>query len=146
MFSPKRRSEIMRAIHSTDTSPELIVRRVVHGLGFRFRLHRKDLPGCPDLVLAKWKVALFIHGCFWHGHDCRRGSRHRKPKSNEAYWIRKLNRNIARDAENGERLAALGWRRIVVWECETADTESLARRLPALIVPSSTNSKRRVAF
>jgi DNA mismatch endonuclease (patch repair protein) len=138
VFSKVRRSEIMRAIRSTDTSPELIVRRVLHRLGFRFRLHRKDLPGCPDLVLPKWNIAIFIHGCFWHGHDCRRGSKNRKPKSNQAYWTRKLNRNITRDAENGERLTALGWRRVIVWECETANTEALARRLLALLAPSST--------
>ena len=144
VFSQKRRSEIMPAIRSADTSPELVVRGLLHRLGFRFRLHRKDLPGCPDVILPKWKVVVFIHGCFWHGHDCRRGSKNRKPKSNKAYWTRKLNRNIVRDAENGTKLTALGWRRFVVWECELEDTEALARRLLAFIVPSSTTSKARL--
>ena len=141
MFTEERRSEIMARITGKDTKPELIVRRILHALGFRFRLHRADLPGKPDVVLPKLNTVVFVHGCFWHGHDCRRGSKNRRPKSNESYWLRKLDRNLARDAEHEVKLTELGWRRIVVWECETVHPESLARWLLAELRPSSTTSK-----
>src|ERR1700735_2034876 len=95
MTDPKRRA-IMRAIKSKNTFPEMQVRRFVHGLGYRFRLHRKDLPGTPDLVFPRLKCAIFVHGCFWHGHGCLRGAR--VPKTNTKYWTAKIERNIARDA------------------------------------------------
>ncbi len=131
----------MRAIRAKDTNPELTVRSVLHRLGFRFRLHRKDLPGRPDLVLNKWHTVVLVHGCFWHGHDCRRGSRKRRPKSNKLYWTKKLDRNIERDAVNEVKLSNLGWRRIVVWECETADRKTLAARLLRELRLSSTALK-----
>lgn len=129
MFSRQRRSEIMRRITSKDTEPEILVRRMLHRLGYRFRLHRKDLPGKPDIVLPKLQTAVFVHGCFWHGHDCKKGSAARKPKSNTDYWDRKLDRNRQRDARNAEALLALGWKVVLVWACETKNAESLGERL-----------------
>lgn len=126
-FSIEQRSECMRRIRSTDTQPEMVVRRLLHGAGFRYRLHRSDLPGRPDIVLPRYKVVVFVHGCFWHGHDaCVDGHR---PKSNSSYWNAKLEGNRQRDARNAQRLAELGWRRIVVWECHLKDREQLAKRV-----------------
>jgi len=117
----------MRRIRSTDTRAELMVRSLLHVSGFRFRLHNKQLPGKPDIVLPRYKTVIFVHGCFWHGHaDCREG---RRPKSNTEYWNRKLDRNLSRDATNAKRLQELGWKRIVVWECELKDKEALKQRL-----------------
>src|SRR5687768_11437646 len=90
VFTKARRSEIMRRITDKDTQPEMAVRRLLHRMGYRFRLHRKDLPGNPDVVLPRWKTAVFVHGCFWHGHDCKKGSGNRRPKSNTAYWNTKI--------------------------------------------------------
>lgn len=126
-FSRAQRSEIMRRIRSTDTRAEMIVRSLLHREGFRFRLHNKQLPGKPDIVLPRFRTVIFVHGCFWHGHsECREG---RRPKSNTEYWNRKLDRNLNRDAANAERLRELGWRRIVVWECELKDKEAVNQRL-----------------
>lgn len=111
------RSAIMRAVKSKDTGPELMVRRAVHALGMRFRLHRKDLPGCPDLVLPRHRTVIFVHGCFWHGHSCKRGAR--MPATNADYWREKIQRNEARDEDNARRLREAGWDVITVWECET---------------------------
>src|SRR4051794_16548808 len=111
MFTKDRRSEIMRRITGKDTQPELRVRRTLHGMGCRFRLDREDLPGKPDIVLPKWRIVIFVHGCFWHGHDCKKGSRRRRPKSNTGYWNQKLDRNMRRDAEHSAQLAGLGWKR-----------------------------------
>jgi DNA mismatch endonuclease (patch repair protein) len=132
MFTKERWSEIMARITDRDTKPEMVVRRLLHRMGLRFRLHAKDLPGKPDLVLRKWKAVVFIHGCFWHGHDCKRGSAKRRPKSNTGYWNQKIEGNMERDARHAEELAILGWRRIVVWDCETADLDQLEARLRAL--------------
>lgn len=109
------RSAIMRCIKSRDTSPEMAVRRALHASGLRFRLHRQDLPGTPDLVLPRHRIAVFVHGCFWHWHGCRRC---RMPQSNRAYWSAKIARNVARDQAASEALRQLGWRVLVVWECE----------------------------
>ena len=106
----------MARVRAANTGPEIAVRRVVHGLGYRFRLHRRDLPGTPDLVLPKYRAVLFIHGCFWHQHSCRRGQK--QPASNQEYWGPKLSRNVERDAEARSALEALGWRVLTVWECE----------------------------
>jgi DNA mismatch endonuclease (patch repair protein) len=122
-----QRSRTMRAVKSANTTPELVVRRIVHGLGRRYRLHHKGLPGKPDLVFAKDRRALFVHGCFWHGHDCKRGAR--TPKTNQAYWRAKIARNIARDAAVRQTLEDDGWRTFVVWECETRDRAALKDRL-----------------
>jgi DNA mismatch endonuclease (patch repair protein) len=121
------RSRIMRAVKSRDTAPEMFVRRLVHRLGYRYRLHRKDLPGKPDLVFPNRKLVIFVHGCFWHGHDCPRGGR--VPKTNRLYWRRKVERNRLRDASAISRLAELGWQSLVVWECETRAATTLEKRL-----------------
>ena len=110
----KARSEQMSRIRSKDTKPEMIVRRTLHGLGFRFRLHVRSLPGCPDIVLPKYKTVIQVKGCFWHGHHCRGG---RIPKSNLTYWIPKLAQNRRRDRSNEQKLRRLGWSVLSVWEC-----------------------------
>ena len=131
VYPPEKRSAVMRRVKGKDTSPELKVRKALTRLGVRYRLHRKDLPGNPDIVLAGRKRALFVHGCFWHGHDCRRGSR--VPKQNRDYWIGKVARNRVRDLASREALAALGWRVETIWECELKDDEALSGRLGALL-------------
>lgn len=126
-LTPERRSENMRRIKSKGMKPEMLVRRLVHALGYRYRLHRKDLPGKPDLVFGPRRKAIFVHGCFWHQHaDCREG---RPPGSNTAYWSPKLKRNVERDAEHLAGLKAQGWDTLVIWECETKDAKALAQHL-----------------
>lgn len=117
------RSEVMRAVKSTDTQPELEVRRLAHLMGYRFRLHRRDLPGSPDLVFPSRRKIIFVHGCFWHGHTCKRGAR--APKTNAAYWRQKISRNKARDVSVQRALAALQWECLGVWECQTKDAGKL---------------------
>jgi DNA mismatch endonuclease (patch repair protein) len=129
LISPERRSENMRAIKGKDTAPEIAVRKVLHQMGLRFRLHRKDLPGRPDIVLPRLRLVILVHGCFWHGHHCKKGSGRRRPKTNQSYWNPKLDRNIARDHQNANRLSELGWKSVVIWECETANAQSIAERL-----------------
>jgi DNA mismatch endonuclease (patch repair protein) len=122
-----RRSANMARIRSKDMKPELIVRRLVHSLGYRYRLHRKDLPGKPDLVFGPRRKVMFIHGCFWHQHGgCLEG---RTPKSNQEYWAPKLSRNVERDRRVQSELANAGWAVMVIWECETPDTEALTDRI-----------------
>ncbi len=121
------RSRTMRAVKAKDTAPELRVRRIAHALGRRYRLHAKGLPGKPDLAFARDMKAIFVHGCFWHGHDCARGAR--TPKTNRAYWEAKIARNVARDRTALAALAERGWRTLVVWECETRDAAALTERL-----------------
>jgi|SRR5271157_3886209 len=116
MESPEVRRRTMQAVKGKNTAPELVVRRFLHARGFRYRLHRKDLPGCPDLVFPSRRKVIFIHGCFWHGHDCARGAR--MPKTNVEYWTAKIGRNRARDAEHLKVLRSDGWRALVLWECE----------------------------
>ena len=116
-IAPERRSEIMSHIKSKDTSIELMVRRYLFALGYRYRINYKALPGKPDIVFTKKKIAIFIHGCYWHGHDC--GSRYaHSSKSNKAYWGPKIQRTQQRDQEHIAKLEADGWRVIVLWECE----------------------------
>ncbi|MFM0488308.1 very short patch repair endonuclease [Paraburkholderia graminis] len=129
------RSENMRRIRSKNTSPEMVVRRLLHRLGYRYRLHRKDVPGKPDIVFLARRKAIFIHGCFWHQHSaCREG---RPPKSNGEYWQPKLARNQERDRRNQEALATLGWTVMVVWECEVNSEPSLAERLVHFLGPAA---------
>ena len=117
----------MRAVRSKNTGPEMIVRRLVHGMGYRYRLHAPDLPGKPDLVFRSRKRAVFVHGCFWHGHsDCARAAR---PSDNAAFWATKLERNINRDAEQQAALAREGWRSLIIWECQMKDKAALTERL-----------------
>lgn len=114
--TPAERSRIMAAVKSRDTGPEMIVRRLVHGLGYRYRLHDRSLPGCPDLVLPRLDAVILVHGCFWHRHRCPRC---RVPSSRRGYWTDKLARNAARDQRVWRKLRRAGWRVLVVWECQT---------------------------
>jgi DNA mismatch endonuclease, patch repair protein len=120
------RSETMAAIRSKDTKPEMLVRRLLHKSGYRFRLHRSDLPGKPDIVLPSRKKVIFVHGCFWHQHDCAFSH---VPKSNLLYWAPKLQRNQVRDREHIKALRAAGWKSLVLWECELDKSDRLFRRL-----------------
>lgn len=119
----------MAAIKSKDMKPELIVRRIVHALGYRYRLHRKDLPGKPDLVFGPRRKVIFVHGCFWHVHPKSTCLDARAPQSNTGYWSTKLARNVERDAAHIATLKALGWRVLVIWECETRDVATVTRRV-----------------
>lgn len=119
-LSPADRSERMSRIRSKDSKPEMVVRRLVHGMGFRYRLHRKDVPGKPDLVFGRRKKVIFVHGCFWHRHNDSACKLARLPKSRLDFWLPKLERNAQRDAENSAQLEALGWDEMVVWECEVS--------------------------
>lgn len=119
VFPKEKRSEIMSKVRSWNTKPEIKVRKWLHKNGYRFRLHRKDLPGHPDIVLPKYKTAIFVHGCFWHRHlDCKRAS---MPQSNEEMWTKKFGRNVRRDELNQKTLEQTGWKVIVLWECEIAN-------------------------
>ncbi|HZY61583.1 MAG TPA: DNA mismatch endonuclease Vsr [Edaphobacter sp.] len=120
------RSENMRAIRGKDTLPELEVRSIIHRLGYRFRLHRSDLPGKPDLVFPARRKVIFVHGCFWHSHNCKGGL---IPKSNRDFWLPKLRQNKLRDQKNIETLAQQGWSALVIWQCELKDKHSLVRRV-----------------
>jgi len=131
VFTPEKRSAVMAQVKSRNTSPELKVRRTAHALGYRFRLHRKDLPGSPDLVFPGRGAVIFVHGCFWHGHDCPRGSR--LPRQNAPYWAAKIARNRARDAAAAAALEAGGWRVMTLWECELKDNHALKMRLRAFL-------------
>jgi len=121
----------MQAVRSKDTGPELQIRRWLHAHGYRFRLHRKDLPGSPDLVFPGRGKIIFIHGCFWHGHDCRRGQR--TPKTNTAYWSAKIIRNRERDTAATASLEAAGWRVLTIWECGLRDQEALWSQVTAFL-------------
>jgi DNA mismatch endonuclease (patch repair protein) len=126
-FSPEERSRVMARVTSENTTPELQVRRLLHAMGYRFRLHRGDLPGKPDVVLPKYRTALFVHGCFWHRHPgCKRAT---TPASNREYWLPKFERTVARDRANQQKLRNLGWRPLVVWECELKEPDALVERL-----------------
>jgi len=125
--SAEQRSRIMRAVKSCDTGPELIVRRLAHSMGYRFRLHRRDLPGKPDLVFPRLRKIIFVHGCFWHGHDCLRGAR--VPKGNHEYWMKKIAKNRDRDRSVREALTGLGWKITVLWECELNNATGIRLRL-----------------
>jgi DNA mismatch endonuclease (patch repair protein) len=125
VFTPEKRSAVMRRVKGRDTSPELAVRRILRQAGIGYRLGGAGLPGRPDVVMKGRRAALFVHGCFWHGHDCPRGAR--QPKSNAAYWIAKIDRNRARDVSARTALEAEGWRVVTVWECEMKAPEFAAR-------------------
>ncbi|MDG3601871.1 very short patch repair endonuclease [Pseudomonas aeruginosa] len=124
----------MKQVKQQNTKPELAVRSLIHRLGFRFRLHRRNLPGTPDIVFPSRRVAIFVHGCFWHGHDCKRG---RPPKTRPEFWMPKLAANKARDARKSEELSALGWHVAVVWQCELDNPEALSDRLVQLLTSES---------
>jgi len=127
VFSKEERSRIMARVRGSNTTPELIVRSLLHRLGLRFRLHRKDIPGRPDIVLPKYKTIIFVHGCFWHQHvGCKAAER---PSSNVGYWNKKLDNNISRDNTNKTILEELGWKVFIIWECETKYEDILKRRM-----------------
>ena len=136
----RRRSELMAGIRGYDTAPELAVRRIAHRMGLRFRLHRRDLPGRPDLAFPKHRLAVFVHGCFWHRHEgCRYAY---TPKSRVAFWMKKFAGNVARDRRQEAALRALGWRVLVIWECEVRNEDDVARRLTATVHGGSLDSAR----
>lgn len=132
-LSPEHRTKTMRAVRSSNTTPELAVRRVIHKLGFRFRLQKYHLPGSPDVVLSRRGVVVFVNGCFWHRHSCPAGRS--CPETNRPYWMDKFNRNVARDRRVRRQLRAMGWRVITVWECQTRPSKlpALERRLDRLL-------------
>lgn len=139
----QRRSELMANVRGRDTAPELAVRRIAHRMGLRFRLHRNDLPGRPDLVFPKHRLAVFVHGCFWHRHEgCRHAS---TPKSRVAFWTEKFAANVVRDARQEAALRALGWRVLVIWQCESRDEAAVERRLAASIDPGGVADGRESA-
>lgn len=139
VFTPEQRSRIMRQVKSKNTSAEIEVRRIVWRLGFRYRLHRHDLPGVPDLVFPMRKKIIFIHGCFWHGHECARGNR--IPKSNHEYWLAKVEKNKARDNANQESLQNKGWTIMIVWECALKNKATLSEEIRHFLLTNRTPDK-----
>ncbi|WP_309628956.1 very short patch repair endonuclease [Brevundimonas sp.] len=125
VYSPEKRSAVMRRVKGRDTSPEIAVRRMLRAAGIGYRLGGRGLPGRPDIVMQGRRTVVFVHGCFWHGHDCARGSR--KPKANADYWSAKLARNVARDREVIARLTHAGWRVVTVWECDLKAADAGAK-------------------
>jgi DNA mismatch endonuclease, patch repair protein len=125
-LTPEARSALMARIHGKETKPELAVRSLMHRMGLRFRLHDRGLPGTPDIVLRRYRAVVLVHGCFWHRHGC---SMTTTPKTRTEFWQQKFDANKARDALSESKLSALGWRVLVVWECETRDLAKLERRL-----------------
>lgn len=138
VFTPEKRSAVMAKVKGRGTKPELQVRKALTALGVRYRLNRKDLPGSPDVVMAGRRMAIFVHGCFWHGHDCARGSR--VPKANSDYWLAKVARNKARDAAAEAALTQQGWRVETLWECDLKDAKALRVRLGGLTQPRPSSS------
>jgi DNA mismatch endonuclease, patch repair protein len=131
ILKPDQRSALMSRIQGKNTKPEIIVRRLAHALGYRFRLHRRDLPGSPDLVFPRLGKVIFVHGCFWHRHSrCKYAY---SPKSNNAFWEKKFSNNIERDREVIKKLRKLGWDVLVIWECETSDQSALTHRLSSFL-------------
>jgi DNA mismatch endonuclease, patch repair protein len=131
VFTPEKRSAVMRRVKGRDTAPEMIVRRALRALGVGYRLGGAGLPGRPDVVMQGRGAVIFVHGCFWHGHDCARGAR--QPKANADYWRAKIGRNRARDHASCEALAADGWRVLTLWECDLKDPGALSARLRSFL-------------
>ena len=127
VFSKEKRSWLMGQVKSVDTAPELVVRSIAHRLGFRFCLHRQDLPGRPDLVFPRLRKVVFVHGCFWHGHNCRRGKR--TPSTNKGYWVKKIRSNVRRNRQQRAELRRAGWDSLVIWECQIKKPDELIARL-----------------
>jgi DNA mismatch endonuclease (patch repair protein) len=130
-LSRLQRSQLMAAVKAKNTSPERIVRSLVHSLGLRFRLHQKRLPGSPDLVLSRHRTVILVHGCFWHAHNCRHGRK--EPRSNVLYWRHKRRTNRARDRRTNAKLRSLGWQVLIIWECQTRRSAALRDRLTLLL-------------
>lgn len=132
IFDKSKRSWIMSHVKGKDTKPEILIRSIVHRLGFRFRKHKSDLPGKPDIVLKKHRKVIFVHGCFWHGHkNCSRSSR---PKSNKSFWVGKLNKNISRDKRNKRELELEDWKVLIIWTCETNNILKLQNKIAKFLV------------
>jgi DNA mismatch endonuclease, patch repair protein len=138
-LTPKQRRYTMSRVRSEGTAPETYVRRLVHSLGYRYRLHRRDLPGKPDLVFPGRGRVILVHGCFWHGHDCEAGKN--VPKSNQHYWLPKLARNRARDLANQGKLRDLGWSVLVLWECELGDEAVLRAKVTQFLEDKQVESE-----
>ena len=127
VFTPEKRSAVMSRVKNRDTAPEILVRSLLHRMGYRFRLQVKDLPGTPDIVLPKYRSVIFVHGCFWHGHEgCPRSQR---PQANAEFWNEKIGKNMARDEKAQDDLRAIGWRVLIVWQCRTRKTDELRQTL-----------------
>lgn len=135
-----QRSRIMASVHQRNTGPELAVRRLLFASGYRFRIHRRDLPGTPDVVFPSRRAVIFVHGCFWHGHDCPKG---RLPKSRQNYWQTKINANRKRDAENVQALASACWKVLVVWQCELQNQVILLEKLNRFLAQTNEVSEDR---
>jgi DNA mismatch endonuclease (patch repair protein) len=127
VFSKEKRSWIMSRVRGRDTKPEILVRSFVHRMGFRFRIHRRDLPGNPDIVLPRHGKVIFVHGCFWHGH--KRCQRSKRPTTNKGFWNKKLDENIERDKRFQRKLRLMGWKVLVLWQCEGRKPEKMLRKL-----------------
>ena len=136
--APKRRSEIMSHIRAKGMKPEMLVRRLAHSMGYRYRLHRKDLPGKPDLVFPSLRKVIFVHGCFWHQHADPACKIARIPKSNRGYWLPKLERNAVRDMEHAAKFDGLGWEVLVLWECEVEGCAGLRERIREFLTQDTT--------
>ena len=134
VLTRKQRKYCMSRIRGKDTAPEIAIRRLVNRLGYRFRLHKRELPGCPDIVLPRHKKVIFVHGCFWHMHNCRYGRV--KPATNSKFWQKKREGNVARDKRNMRKLRKEGWQVLKIWECETSNSEKLAKKLKRFLVSS----------
>ncbi|MBU2750196.1 DNA mismatch endonuclease Vsr [Acidithiobacillus thiooxidans] len=132
VLTPEQRSRCMSRIRGKDTSPEMIVRSLVFSMGYRYRLHDRRLPGSPDLVFKSRRQVIFVHGCFWHMHNCRYGQV--RPKANANFWETKRNRNVQRDLDNLTALKAAGWTHLVIWECEMKDSETLRERIRGFLL------------
>ena len=141
-LTPEQRSALMARVKGVDTKPEMYVRRALHARGYRYRVHVANLPGRPDLVFRKRRTAVFVHGCFWHRHGCKRSS---EPKTRTDYWRDKFAANVARDKRNEERLVRDGWRVFVVWECEIDADETLLKRLVEFLGPTRVDAQRALA-
>ena len=139
-ISREKRSALMSKVRGKDTGPEMVVRRLIHRLGYRYRLHVKDFPGCPDLVFPSRHKVIFVHGCFWHRHRCPSGRE--IPKSRKDFWLPKLNRNHERDAINQRLLRRTGWDVLVIWECQTSNIRNLESRLIGFLNPPVENMRR----
>ncbi|MBN1902753.1 DNA mismatch endonuclease Vsr [Candidatus Sumerlaeota bacterium] len=126
-LTPAQRKKTMQSVKSEDTKPEIKIRKLIFSLGYRYRLHRKDLPGKPDIVFPSRKKIIFVHGCFWHGHNCRSGQN--QPKTNQKYWKAKIRKNVKRDFKNIENLKQLGWNPLIIWECEIKDAKRIKKRI-----------------
>ena len=127
IYTPEKRSQIMSGIKNRDTGPERLVRSALHRLGFRFRLSHRDLPGKPDVVITRAKVAVFVNGCYWHSHHCKKGIS--RSRTNAEFWYKKISDNVRRDARVREDLERLGWRVVTIWECQTRDLHELTQSM-----------------